>query len=239
MRELDHHSDHNKAFSGINGKQPIIFCDFDGTITETDNIVSIMEHFNPPGWQEIAMDILHLRMSIREGVGRLFGLLPSSKKREILDFVLANARIRNGFADLLDFCREHGIRFYVASGGIDFFVYPLLAPFQIETEQIFCNGSDFSGESIEIVWLHPCDEYCDNGCGMCKSKILRSYPGDRYYRIVIGDSVTDFEAAKLADLVFARSRLVERCREMGHPFVAFNDFHDIVEHLSKKVVTLP
>lgn len=226
----------SEAKNHLDREQPVIFCDFDGTITETDNIVSIMEHFNPPGWQEIAMDILHLRTSIREGVGRLFSLLPSAKRQEILDYVLDIAKIRSGFEDLLAFCREHGIRFYVTSGGIDFFVYPLLAPFQLETEQIYCNSSDFSGESIEIVWPHPCDDHCDNDCGMCKSKVLRSYPEDRYYRIVIGDSVTDFEAAKLADLVFARSRLVERCREMGHPFVPFKDFHDIVDYLRKKVV---
>ena len=31
----------------------IIFCDFDGTITENDNIIAIIRHFNPPGWEPI------------------------------------------------------------------------------------------------------------------------------------------------------------------------------------------
>ena len=34
-------------------KERIIFCDFDGTITVNDNIVAIMKHFNPEGWEGI------------------------------------------------------------------------------------------------------------------------------------------------------------------------------------------
>lgn len=30
-----------------------VFCDFDGTITEKDNIINIMKHFAPSGWEGI------------------------------------------------------------------------------------------------------------------------------------------------------------------------------------------
>ncbi|GAB2691978.1 2-hydroxy-3-keto-5-methylthiopentenyl-1-phosphate phosphatase [Paenibacillus thermoaerophilus] len=218
-------------------KQPVIFCDFDGTITENDNIVAIVKHFDPPGWSGIVDDILSRRVSIRDGVGRLFALLPTARREEIVRYAIGNARIRAGFAELLNYCRENGIEFYVTSGGIDFFVYPLLAPFGIPEERIYCNGSSFAGETIEITWPHPCDEHCRTDCGMCKTTIMRRFPNDRYRRILIGDSVTDFEGAKLADLVFARSHLAERCREIGMPYVPYETFHEVVDGLREALQT--
>src|SRR5690606_7712241 len=113
----------------------------------------------------IVKDIIDRVISIREGVGRMFALLPTSRQDEIIDYAINNAKIRKGFAELLAFCREKQIPFYVTSGGIDFFVYPLLKPFDIKPDHIYCNASDFSGERIEILWPHRCDEACDNDCG--------------------------------------------------------------------------
>jgi len=224
----------------IRGKQPVIFCDFDGTITENDNIIAIMKHFRPDGWETIVADIIAQRITIQHGVGQLFALLPTSRREEIVAFALDNMRIRAGFAELLQLCRERGIRFLVTSGGIDFFVQPTLAPFAIEPGDIYCNGSDFGGESILITWPHACDEACaGGGCGMCKTRIIRRFPQNRYTRILIGDSVTDFEGAKLADLIFARSHLIDKCAELGMPYVPFETFHTVADTLARMLKEEP
>lgn len=215
-------------------RQPVIFCDFDGTITENDNIVAIMKHFDPPGWTDVVTRILDRTMSIREGVGAMFQLLPSSRKEEIVRYAIDNAVIRKGFPELLAYCRVHNIAFYVTSGGIDFFVYPLLAPYPIEPTHIYCNGSSFFGENILIEWPHPCDTHCHVDCGMCKTTIIRRFPADRYERILIGDSVTDFEGAKLADLVFARSHLEDKCTELGIPFIPYTTFDNVTNELKTR-----
>jgi len=214
-------------------RTPVLFCDFDGTITTSDNIVAIMKWFEPEGVREIIDDIVGERKSIRQGVGEMFALLPSSMKEEITDFVIGQAGIRLGFPELLDWCKAHDVPFYVTSGGIDFFVYPLLQPFGIPADHIYCNGSDFSGERIRITWPHPCDGECGGDCGMCKTTIIRRFPRDEYYRILIGDSVTDFAGAKLADLVFSRSHLTDKCRELGLPHIPFETFHDIIRNLDQ------
>ena len=221
-------------------KQPrerVIFCDFDGTITENDNIIAIIRHFNPPGWEQIASDVIEERKSIRKGVGELFRLLPASRKDEIIAFAVSQAVIRDGFAELLRFCRYEGIEFYVTSGGIDFFVYPILAKFDIPRDHIFCNGSDFSGERVEITWPHPCEPPCTNDCGMCKTTIMRRFPPERFERIVIGDGVTDFEAAKLADVVFSRKQLTEKCKALGVACTPFETFYDVIDALEERVLS--
>jgi 2-hydroxy-3-keto-5-methylthiopentenyl-1-phosphate phosphatase len=214
-------------------RPPVLFCDFDGTITLSDNIVAVMQHFQPPGWEDIVKDIVNESKSIRQGVGEMFALLPSSMKEEVTSYILNNAGIRSGFPELLEWCREHEVPFYVTSGGIDFFIYPLLAPFGIPADHVYCNGSDFTGDNIRITWPHTCDDNCQNNCGMCKTTVMRRFPQDQYFRILIGDSITDFAGAKLADLVFSRSHLTDKCRELGLPHIPFDTFHDIIHHLNK------
>ena len=215
-------------------KKSIVFCDFDGTITVNDNIIAIIKHFNPKGWEEIAKQTLDMRISIQEGVSRLFRLLPSSQREEVLAYSISNVRIREGFGEFVSYCKDRNIEFYVTSGGIDFFVFPVLEAFGIPQDHIYCNSADFSGDRIEIVWPHPCDDNCSNGCGMCKTTIMRRFPESDYHRILIGDSVTDFEGAKLADSVFSRAYLTEKCEELGLPFTEYETFHDIIAAMNKE-----
>ncbi|KEQ27266.1 2-hydroxy-3-keto-5-methylthiopentenyl-1-phosphate phosphatase [Paenibacillus tyrfis] len=217
-------------------KQRVIFCDFDGTITVNDNIVAIMKHFQPEGWDTLVNQVISKEITIREGVGRMFALLPTSRRQEVVDYAIGNVTIRSGFRELLDYCKQEDILFLVTSGGIDFFVYPVLSSFVIPKENIYCNASDFNGTHIRILWPHSCDAECDNDCGMCKTRIIRSYPRESYERIMIGDSVTDFAGAKLADTVFARSHLIELCQELGLNYYPFEDFHDVIKRLEEMKV---
>ena len=105
---------------------PVIFCDFDGTITNSDNIVSIMKQFAPSGWETLAENVLSQTISISSGVGKMFSLLDSSLKEEIIDYVKDTAVIRSGFAEFVHFTKEQEIPLFIVSGGMDFFIEPLL-----------------------------------------------------------------------------------------------------------------
>lgn len=213
-------------------KQLVLFCDFDGTITEKDNIIALMKEFAPPGWEVLTEQILTQKISIREGVGKLFATIPSSRKQELIDYLLREAKIREGFAQFIQYCKDQSITLLITSGGIDFFVYPMLAPFGLK-DQIYCNGSDFSQETITITWPNACDEHCTTDCGMCKTTIIRSYDPKQYYRIVIGDSITDLAGAKIADFVIARSLLADKCQELQLPYEKFTTFFDVISTLEK------
>jgi 2-hydroxy-3-keto-5-methylthiopentenyl-1-phosphate phosphatase len=208
--------------------KPVIYCDFDGTITEKDNIIAIMKEFAPPEWDALKDEILAQQISIQEGVGKLFALLPSALKDTIIKFTLKQAVIRDGFQELLELTKEEEIPFYVVSGGIDFFVHPILAPFGPFSE-IYCNGADFSKDKIEILWPNACDEQCKSGCGCCKPSVIRKLKRSGDFTIVIGDSVTDLEAAKHADFVFAREYLAEKCDSLGIRYHKFETFYDCIE----------
>ena len=213
----------------------VVFCDFDGTITNQDNIMAIMKKFAPPEWIPIKDDILGQRISIRDGVAKMFSLLPIESKDEIISFVLKQAIIRDGFSDFVTFTKNHGIPLYVVSGGIDFFVHHLLKPFG-PFEGIYCNESNFSKDTIHIEFPHSCDELCTSqGCGCCKPSIIRSLLDEEAVSVVIGDSITDLEAAKLGDIIIARDFLIEKCEELAIPYEPFEDFHDVIKIINAKL----
>ena len=211
-------------------RKPVIFCDFDGTVTEKDNIISIMNEFGPEGWEQFKEAVLDRTISIREGVGKMFSLLPVTQKEEIIEYAVKNARIRPGFQEFLDYASKEGIPVYIVSGGIDFFIEPIIQQFE-PLAGVYCNGSDFSGKTIRIQWPNSCDAKCSNDCGCCKPSIMRKLEQSGAYKIVIGDSVTDLDAAKQADLVLARDYLKDKCEEWKIPYRPFETFFDCIEAL--------
>ena len=208
-----------------------ILCDFDGTVTEHDNIIALMKEFAPPAaFEPLKKGVLDQSLSIQSGVGQMFRLLPSDRKQDYIDFLEQRAVIRPGFKTLLSFSKSNGIDFAIVSGGIDFFVQPILQEL-LTDEAIYCNGSDFSGETVRIEWPHTCDAACNNQCGCCKTSITRKLKQDGDIIVAIGDSVTDFELAKQADHVYARDYLITLCKQHGIAYTPFETFYDIVDHL--------
>ncbi|WP_019413462.1 2-hydroxy-3-keto-5-methylthiopentenyl-1-phosphate phosphatase [Paenisporosarcina sp. TG20] len=213
-------------------KKPVIFCDFDGTITSKDNIMAIMKEFAPPEWEQIKDQILGQHISIQQGVTQLFNLLSTKQTKQITQFVLDQAQIREGFKDFVAYTKTQNIPLFIVSGGIDFFVKPLLKD-TITEDHIYCNIADFSGDTISIIWPHTCDELCSNNCGCCKPSIIRKLSDDNTFKIVIGDSITDLQAATLADKVIARDFLIEKCQELDIPYEPFETFTDVIDILKQ------
>jgi 2-hydroxy-3-keto-5-methylthiopentenyl-1-phosphate phosphatase len=215
----------------INGKQLVIFSDYDGTITQEDAIVQTMKRFAPPEWKTIATAILETRtLSIYEGIQQLYGLLPKHQKQAIIDFNLAHIPLRTGFEQLMQFCKQYEIPFWVVSGGVDAFIAPKLAPWA-EQLQLFANGLDDATNhtylQLKMPYIPKQCEPCGH-CACCKVQILDQWATESYYRIVIGDSVTDLGMTKVACKVYAvaNSSLHADCVKLGithHPFETFDE----------------
>ncbi|GLF82781.1 2-hydroxy-3-keto-5-methylthiopentenyl-1-phosphate phosphatase [Bacillus safensis] len=207
-------------------KKPIVCCDFDGTITKNDNIIRIMKQFAPSEWTKLKDGVLSKEITIQEGVGQMFQLLKSDQKDAIQSFILEDTEIREGFKQFVDEVKKADIPFYVLSGGMDFFVYPILEGI-VDRDDIYCNHASFVEDHIQIEWPHACDKQCQNGCGCCKPSIIRKLTHEDDFIIMIGDSVTDVEAAKHADLTFARDYLLNECQELGLVHKEYDTFIDL------------
>lgn len=220
-----------------NSKKLIIFSDFDGTITERDVIVMIMEKFALPEWVEIKDNILYKRtITLKDGVEKLFSLIDSRKKDEIIAFVKKEAKIRKGFDEFLDFCKEEKIEFNILSAGLDFFIKPVLANFK-DKLNVFCNKANFKSDVIKIdyTYLPKNCELCGQ-CGCCKVEIIETYPKEEYTRVLIGDGLAELAASKIADIVFATGNLIKLLEQENILYMPFNDFHEVKKQLQQKLL---
>ncbi|UOF90454.1 2-hydroxy-3-keto-5-methylthiopentenyl-1-phosphate phosphatase [Fodinisporobacter ferrooxydans] len=206
-----------------------IFCDFDGTITERDMIITLMEKFAPAGWEQLRDGVLNRQIPVQEGVGQMFAMIDTRLRQNMIEYAQEIAKIRPGFSEFIEFVKKQKIEFYVTSGGMDFFVYPILQRW-VDPSQIFCNRADWTGDMVRVEWPYACDEQCTGGCGCCKPSLMRKFEHG-CKQIVIGDSVTDAKASRLADFVFARSKLIDICQQDGIPYQSYETFFDIMEGL--------
>lgn len=217
-------------------KTPVVFSDFDGTITERDVIITIMERFAPPEWKELKDKILYERtITLKDGVEMLFNLLESSKKSEIVAFIKENVKLREGFEDFLNFCEKENIKLNVLSGGLDFHIEPVLDRFK-DRLKILCNKANFNSEKITIDYEYlPKDCSLCGDCGFCKIEAIEKYPKEQFTRILIGDSLTDLSPSKVADIIFARGDLIKYLEQEKRSFIPFSTFYDIQEHVDNLI----
>jgi 2-hydroxy-3-keto-5-methylthiopentenyl-1-phosphate phosphatase len=211
----------------------VFLSDFDGTITKKDVIDSIMEKFAPPEWKEIHNNLINGIIDIDVGIEKMFKLLPSSKKDDILNWVLENIEIREGFNEFLDFLNENNIPFVVLSGGIDFYIEPLLEPYKNKILKIYSNKAHFDKDFIEVGFIYKCDNICKRHCGVCKPYIMeRDFKN--YYRYFAGDGITDIYAVEFSNEIFATSSLKNYLKKNNIKFYKFENFYDIMEVLNKE-----
>lgn len=197
-----------------------------------------MTHFVPEQSEKIAKAMMAQTISFKDGITAMFELLSTSQKDDIIQYLMETAVIREGFSEFVRYAQEHDIPFYIVSGGVDFFIQPLLERFG-PFSGIYCNNADFSGEQITVVYPHSCDEHCakfsTQSCGCCKPTVMREMAQSDQFKIVIGDSISDFEAAKQADLVLAREQLIDRCNDLHIPYKPFNTFYDCLETVKELI----
>jgi 2-hydroxy-3-keto-5-methylthiopentenyl-1-phosphate phosphatase len=198
----------------------MVFCDFDGTITVRETLARVFLHFAPQLAEPVLRDVSLQRTTLRVALTRLVGALPSRMRAEIVEFTAAEP-LRPWFTELLDFLAARRMAFVVVSSGLRFYIEAKLAPWRGRIHAIHALDVDLGDECMRalIEHYHPSE-------AVPKRRIMEGYPAAR--RIVIGDSVSDFEMAAAADLVFARDRLLQ---EMPERSVPFRDFFDIMAAL--------
>lgn len=201
----------------------IIFCDFDGTITETESLEKVFFRFAPDTWKPVKEDLVANRITVREAVSRTIDSIPSADYGDILEFT-RTFPIRPGFTALLDFLDAHQVPLVVLSGGIRGMVETRLEDFKDRVHAIFAADVDTSGQC-----LRTNSAYAGETELVDKISVMNLF--DANEKIAIGDGITDFNMARAADLVFARAGLARFLEQNRISFQPWSDFFDIQNYL--------
>jgi 2-hydroxy-3-keto-5-methylthiopentenyl-1-phosphate phosphatase len=199
--------------------------DFDGTITEQDLLDEIAQRFgDPEEYARVDAGLDRGSMTLQEVITQEFAPVRAPLE-EVVDWVLANVRVRPGFRGLVELARERGWGVVILSSGFHELIEPVLAREGVEVE-VKANRLDPDPSGWRVLWR---DETVCATCGEpCKRRTL-PVEGEVVY---IGDGFSDRCAALAADRVFAIKGLARYLEERGAPFERFEDFYDIVNALA-------
>lgn len=212
-----------------------IAVDFDGTITRRDTLHVIVEAFGTRGlWAELEPALQAGEITIEEAMEREFAAVRATPE-EVLELVLREATVRDGFPELVDWARaeDHGLA--VLSNGFRRVIDAVLDAGGLSDLPITSHDAEFRSDGCRLVWADR-GPACDRCGRRCKRHDLHGmWDGEKL--VYVGDGISDRCAARLAETVFARDGLAEHLTEEGVAFRPFEDFFDVLDHLRGSVAT--
>lgn len=209
-----------------------IFIDFDGTIATVDVVDLILERYASPEWLEIEKEWAAGKIGSRECLTRQLALVSAGKPQ--MEKLLNEITIDPFFPEFIKTAQALEVPIYIVSDGFDYVIKNVLSRklpnFVFEKLQIFCNKMEV-GHTIKASF--PA-EPCEHGCANCKPRIIKAHKkeGDRI--LFIGDGLSDRYAAEVADLTFAKKKLLNYCIDRHLPYKEYSNFHVIQEWISSK-----
>ena len=213
-----------------------LLIDFDGTLVRPNVAIGLVETFvdgGPAHAREVDEQLSAGAITLREAWARQVALLPPDRMDEMAEWAVENAPLREGAAELLGLLGDHGIPASIVSGGLDFYIHPVLRRHGIDLP-VYADSIQRTPDGALAV-AHPHGHRTCRLCGICKAQAVRTIAPAAVRSVFVGDGGTDRYAAEVADLVFARRRLKAYCDRVGVPYYPFEDFGPVTEQLRRWV----
>jgi 2-hydroxy-3-keto-5-methylthiopentenyl-1-phosphate phosphatase len=217
-------------------KKIIVISDFDGTITERDSLVEILDKFASPKWHTIAKLVTSGRMGTKIGLRKEFDPCRVTR-REFTAFLNSNIKIDRTFKNFLEYCKKNKLKLLVVSGGFTLNIKTIFHKYGIRNVTYYANIITFQGDKVKLKFPYK-DKSCKT-CSLCKAPYIRKYKKAGFFTVYIGDSVTDRCPGRVADLVFAKHHLAEYCKAKGIAYIPYDTFGQIQTTLQNTLFKIP
>lgn len=208
-------------------KPPMVFlCDFDGTIVLEDIGKILVERLDPVWWSKVK-ELYPLLTSGQIGSKSWYywKYLKASFNMEQLKVLVDQVPIDPGFLNFYQNVKARGDQIVIVSDGFDAYIRLVMERLNITDVPVYCNQLIIDSP-IKLDFPHF-NSKC-GFCGACKAGMVASFLRKEFYTIYIADGIIDRFPARLADHIFAKSKLAQLCEEQKIPFTRFDTFHDII-----------
>jgi 2,3-diketo-5-methylthio-1-phosphopentane phosphatase len=206
----------------------VVLIDFDGTITLTDTLNSILKNFAIDSWKEIEDQWLKGTITTIACLELQVALICASPNT--LFQHVREIPIDEGIHSLINYTSKNAIPFEIVSDGLRTFIYDYLSSHDIHGITIHSNDIDLTQSPYRMVF--PNKNHLHASCATCKGKIVERFQNQGYEVVFVGDGHSDRCAVKSADLVFAKDSLANFCIESQIPFHPYKNLHDVERILS-------
>jgi 2-hydroxy-3-keto-5-methylthiopentenyl-1-phosphate phosphatase len=201
-----------------------VLCDFDGTIVPCDTVDLIYRNFAQPPCAQLNLQWIRGEISTRQELEGCFATIKASRAE--MESALVGIPIDSAFTAFLGFCGQRGYRFAILSDGVDWIINFILERHGIDGLTVYSNELRFEADGLRVSF--PFFDPESPLRGVSKPAIIRRHQAEGFKVVFVGDGLTDIEAVEVADIVYARDKLLQYCRERGIEAVAFSGFADLM-----------
>ena len=223
--------------------KPIIFCDFDGTITLQDTTDAILETFASPQWKEVEARWVSGQIGSRDCLREQMSLVAAGE--EELGRLVDSIPLDPHFADFAQECVDRGFPFHIVSDGFDWVIHRTLRRPELSApglaKRFRVAASSLRIQERFMVTTFPYGSVrCTHGCATCKPQWMECESKGFSPVVFIGDGMSDRHAVAAADIVMARQSksLAAYCAKNNVPCILFNDFLEVRNELNRALADL-
>lgn len=206
----------------------IVFCDFDGTITEEETLEMFFQNFYEEDIREVAERMISKGYSVKKGIREMMSHVPSDTYTKCISS-MKGVKIRPGFQEFLTYLRQRNIMFVIISGGLKDMIEVVLCNFISDIKYIYSADVNLDKVYAELYSGYESDLEL-----VSKVDIMQQF--DYGKSICIGDSYTDIIMAENSDVVFARDRLRHAMEQRRKKHYYYDTFFDIIKILRESGV---
>jgi 2-hydroxy-3-keto-5-methylthiopentenyl-1-phosphate phosphatase len=205
----------------------LIQCDFDGTLTVEDMGFFLLDTFAGGEWRQWLEQYRSDQITVGEFNSRAFATVRAAKE-ELIEATLGQVKLREGFAELVDYCRQKGWRLAIVSNGVDFYINSILNNAGLGEVEAHAATSHFHPGGLTVQYIGPEGVPLDSDF---KAAYTRLFLKEGYEVVYVGNGPSDANPASLAHHIFARDGLLDCCKERSLPCQPFDDLNDVIKEL--------
>ena len=215
---------------------PILFLDFDGTISRRDAVDAILETYADPKWLTFEEEWRAGRLGSRDCLRAQMSLVRASRQQ--IDALLDDIGIDEDLVPLLEMCAIQNIPAHIISDGFDYCIRRILSRVGKRVAALLRGGRVCAAhlESRGHLWRTEFQFFhqtCGHGCATCKPAVMRLLNKTNAPAIFVGDGLSDRYAVESADLVFAKDELVSYCSQQSIAHTPFQNLGDVAADVDR------
>ena len=212
-------------------KKRVLISDFDGTISKKDFFWYVIDTLLSPEDMQPWEDYLAKKITHIEALKQIFCKIRLSEK-EFYNFVLS-LPIEDCFVETAKYCSQNNIGYYIISAGADFYIKCILKYLKIDNQVTLISNESYYRPESGLVIIKPDNshKFYSENYGINKKMAVEFLKKKHDFSIFAGDGIRDFEAARVADKIFARDSLLQLCQSNNVPATEFRSYCEILEYL--------
>jgi len=205
----------------------LVQCDFDGTITEEDIGLMLLDTFADGDWRQMFREYHEGKISVGRFNTDAFAMVKADREN-LLKVARSKVKIRPGFHELVACCRRKGFRLVIVSNGLDFYIDEIFKDMGISDIEVHAAETRFHTEGLRVQYIGPDGSHLDKDV---KGAYVNSFLREGYRLIYVGDGISDILPARRCHHIFATGDLLAHYKQTNLGCIPFTEFNEVVRVL--------